>query len=153
METQLTRTDSLALDRAVLGMASPALASAISGRRADLARDVEVLRIASARPPATTLRRLLFVWLRIYVNERKANGSWERVDLRLPLPIPLLGALLRRRMDAGTAIQALARIEQGGDTGAALARQVEAFTGFELIRVEESKPEQGKASLVVIGID
>lgn len=153
METQLIKPVSSALDRLPPGQVALSTEGPLTGRRADLARDIEVLQVASARPASTVLRRLLFVWLRIYVNERKAGGSWERVDLRLPIPIPLLGALLRRRMGSGAALQALARIEQSGDTGAALARQVDAFTGFELIRVEESHPEKGKASLVVIGID
>lgn len=118
----------------------------------DAIRDLELVRLASTRPPATSLRRLLFIWLRIYVCERSSAGDWERVDLRIPLPIPLIGGLFQRRLDHQRALRALASLE-ADPSGAALSRQLDAFTGFEFIRVEEQASRKGKSSLVVIGLD
>jgi hypothetical protein len=115
-------------------------------------RDLELVRIASTRPASTGLRRLLFVWLRIFVSERNSAGDWERVDLRIPLPIPIIGAMLQRKLDHQRALRALASLEDD-PSGAALSRQLDAFTGFEFIRVEEQASRKGKSSLVVIGID
>ncbi len=119
----------------------------------DPIQDVEILRIGSQRGPGTALRRLLFVWLRIFVAERKSSGDWQRVDVRLPIPLPLIGLMLRRKLDGRSAMRLLARIEDDPEPGGALGRQLDAFTGFELIRVEENKPGSGKSQLVVIGID
>lgn len=122
---------------------------------AALAVQAQTLRAAFGRPPATRLRRLLWIWFRVYVRETK-RGRQERVNVRIPIPIPLLGALLPARMSGAEALKALALAEDdaGGPGGAAqLASYVESWMGFEFVRVEENHPERDQRSLVVVGFD
>lgn len=124
-----------------------------AGEPAALGLRVRELQAMSTVPAGTFARRILFLWFRIHVRETKPNGAVERVNLRIPLPIPFVGALLRPRMSGRQALEALARAEADPDALAALGRALDAHMGLELIRVDEQSPARGKSSLVVIGFD
>lgn len=120
---------------------------------AELAVQVREIRALSGQPAGTLMRRLLFLWLRVFVHETKANGKVERVNLRLPIPVPLVGALLRRSMPSAQALRAAVVATESEDGRAALGRYLESWMGFELIRVESHDAATRKSELVVIGLD
>lgn len=106
------------------------------------------------RPLTEFLRRATFFWFRIYIRELDFNkGKDERVNIRIPILIPFVGALFRRQLSQRQALKAmtLARREMNGP------KLVEAYLdscmAVEFLRVEESDPEKGKWELVVIGLD
>lgn len=148
--TPLARPNAAA-DLVVMPPASPAFAQ---GGALALAEQAYTLRRAFARPAATRLRRLLFFWFRVHVRETK-NGQLERVNVKIPIPIPLLGALLPGRMSGVQALKALGLSESApsNEGTAALAAYVESVMGFEFVRVEEHHPERDRHSLVVVGFD
>jgi hypothetical protein len=111
----------------------------------DSVRDLQEL---SAIPIASSLRRVLFVWLRIYVKETK-RGKSERVNIKIPLPIPVLGATFARRLSFQKAAQVAAQAERGQD----VSELLDSTMGFEFVRVEDEHPERDKRTLVVIGLD
>ncbi len=97
-------------------------------------------RALEARRPVprvgpSTVRRLLFCWLRIYVSEQTAGHKAKIVNLRLPIPLPLVATLFGDQL--------------GRERGRRGVRDDE--MGLELIRVEEEKGS--KRELVVIGLD
>jgi len=66
----------------------------------------------SSRPiysPATVMRRGIFVWLKIFVHDYKKN---EVVNLKIPLPIPLIGLLFRRTMSSKHALKLAGILKQ-----------------------------------------
>ncbi|MCE7939718.1 hypothetical protein DCC79_07845 [bacterium] len=120
---------------------------------AELVVQAQQVRAITGQPAGTVLRRLLFMWLRIFVHETKANGKVERVNVRLPIPVPLVGALLRRQMPGQQALRAVAAASDAEDGRTALGRHLESWMGFELIRVESHDAATHKSELVVIGLD
>ena len=108
-----------------------------------LVQSVEQIRTLTAVSPATQTRRLLFSWLRIYVTEK--NGS--KVNLRIPIPIPIIGALLPRHISSKQALTLYQSIRESGDETAVLTSYLDQQMGFEMIRVEEED------ELVIIGFD
>jgi len=114
-----------------------------------LQSQVKQMQDLTRTPIGKTARRLLFCWLRIYVNEVK-RGKATRVDLKIPIPIPVLGLLLRSRL---TTQQALAAIELTQEDMESLKAFVESCMGAEFIRVEEERPERDSRTQVVIGLD
>lgn len=132
----------------------PALPIAAPRDAAALALQAQSLRVAFARPPATRLRRLLWLWFRVFVRETK-RGRVERVNVRIPIPIPLVGALLPGRMSGVQALKALGVADAAPDAAASaeLATYVDSVMGFEFVRVEEHHPERDHTSLVVVGFD
>ncbi|SRR5581483_6384004 len=119
-----------------------------TGRVIDIGTQVHALQRMSTIPIGTALRRMLFVWFRIYVHETK-YGKHEKVNVKIPLPIPLLGATFARQMSFQKAAQVAAQLQRGQDPSDAL----ESAMGFEFIRVEDDHSERNKRSLVVIGLD
>ncbi len=133
--------------------AEPGAITIAAGTPAELAVQVREIRALSGQPAGTLMRRLLFMWLRVFVHETKANGKVERVNLRLPVPVPLVGALLRRSLPSAQALRAAAVATESDDGRAALGRYLESWMGFELIRVESHDAASHKSELVVIGLD
>lgn len=142
----------------------PASAVAVESRRnhlpdtakayvpGDLTTQVEAVRNATAAPVLTRVRRLLFLWLRLYVFESK-RGQDTRVNLAVPLPVPLVGAAFSSRISWAQAMK-LVRLTGDADPDARRAgRYLESCMALELIRVEEEREEIGKTTLVVIGVD
>lgn len=114
-----------------------------------LQTEVERMRQANGRPLSTTLRRLLFVWLRIYVNSSK-RGKQERVNLAIPVPIPLVGAFFPGRVDFTQALKAVNLAHEDPQSAGPF---LESCMALELIRVETDYAERDKRELVVIGLD
>ncbi len=126
---------------------------------ADPAREPQVINIVDdakqlqelARvSPARQFRRLFFVWLRIYVRENK-HGKTERVNVKIPLPIPIIGAAFARELSLQKAAKLAAELRRG--RADALDELLESEMGFEFVRVHEEHPERDKSELVVIGLD
>lgn len=113
-----------------------------------LGEQVKELQMLSTLPIGSTLRRFVFVWLRIYVNERK-RGKNEKVNIKIPLPIPLLGAAFSRQLSFQRAAKLAAQAGRGQD----LSELLDSEMGFEFIRVEDDHSERDKSTLVVIGLD
>ena len=122
------------------------------GGAGDIVVRAEELRLAEAAGWETQARRLLLVWFRIHVLERE-DGKWKGVNIRIPLPIPLLGGLLRRKLTQRQAMKALAMAYQDAEGLVALNRYLDSTMAMELIRVEESGDEDEDGTLVVIGFD
>lgn len=113
-----------------------------------LTDEVKALQNLSTIPIGSSLRRLVFVWLRIYVNETK-HGKSEKVNIKIPLPIPLLGATFARQLSFQRAAKLAADVRRGQD----VSETLDSAMGFEFVRVEDGNPERGRSSLVVIGLD
>ncbi len=116
-----------------------------------LQAQVEQVRAATAVPASTALRRLLFIWLRIYVSETK-RGKETKVNIAVPIPIPVVGALFRRQLNWTQALRAV-NLAPSADGAQVIESYLQSCMGLELIRVEEEQPESGKKELVVIGFD
>lgn len=130
-----------------------AIAPPVQVTAAPMVLDVPSIQALTTVAPNTALRRLLFMWFRVFVFETKANGRVERVNIKLPLPIPLVGAFLSRRMSSRQALKALTAAEQSPDGFAVIERYMDSNMGFEFVRVEEHNPATGRYELVVVGFD
>jgi hypothetical protein len=113
-----------------------------------IADEAKQLQEISQVPVARSLRRLLFVWFRVYVRETK-YGKSQKVNVSIPLPIPLLGATFARQLSLQKAAKIAAQARSGQD----LDELLESEMGFEFVRVHEEQPERGKSQLVVVGLD
>ena len=67
---------------------------------APLPERIRMVQDMTRAGPSRATRTLLLVWFRIYVWERSNSGQTSRVNIRLPIPIPFLGALLPHKMPA-----------------------------------------------------
>jgi hypothetical protein len=120
---------------------------------AELDAQVQQVRSLTTVTPTTVVRRGLFMWLRIFVLEEKASGKRSRVNMRIPIPLPLIGLLLPWRMSSRQALAVLNQMYES-EEGAALAeRTLAGHTAFEFIHVEESNPKTGAWSYVVMGLE
>ena len=125
------------------------LAEEGEGGQAALTEMVAQVREGSSQPHVTFLRRALFIWLRIYICECKTGEKSEVVDLRIPIPVPLIGALFRHKLSWS---QAFRFIEKGRrPQGIPLSRMLDSYMAVELLRINEEKND--KEELVVIGFD
>ncbi len=116
-----------------------------------LTTEVEQMRNATATRVTTTLRRVLFFWLRIYVHSTQdQRGKDERINIAIPIPIPVVGALFKRRLDFTHAVKA---VTLAHDNPQEAGRYLESCMAVELIRVETDNAARGKSELVVIGLD
>lgn len=116
-----------------------------------LAERIRAVQELSSAPTQRSLRRMLFVWLRIYVWEERRSGETSRVNVRLPIPIPLIGSLMGRRISSSRALALLADVERDPGSAAAAQGIADSVMGFEFIRVVEEK--NGKREVVVVGFD
>jgi len=105
----------------------------------------------SSRPiysPATVMRRGFFVWLKIFVHDFKDN---EVVNVKIPLPIPLIGLLFRRTMSSKHALKLAGILKQHEhDEFKAwdmAGNFLDSIGGAEFIRVEN------KDEIVVISLE
>ena len=118
---------------------------------AELQHEIESIRTIAAQPASKWLRRVIFMWFRVYVHEQK-HGKHERVNVRIPIPIPIIGALFPLGLARQKALRALAVIEDADEPTQAVTDYLESVMGFEFVRVEENKGPDNK-SLVVVGFD
>ena len=117
----------------------------------ELHADVERIRHLATVPPARVLRRVVFMWFRIYVHEQK-HDKHSRVNIRIPIPLPVLGVLFPHSISRRRALSALAVADAAPDAAEALADYLDSAMGIELIRVDDRKSAD-VGSLVVIGLD
>jgi len=151
-------SDEEALTHAHAALRRATASHAPSGTPAPLARAGggsladEILRIrqATAAPAATSLRRLLFVWFRVYVREVR-RGKVELTNVRIPIPIPLVGLLLPRRIDALRAARLLDAMHR--PAGGGIEAELGSSMAFEFVRHVADDPERDKTELVVVGFD
>ena len=116
-----------------------------------IAHEVQALRDMTAIEPSRFVRRLLFLWLRVYVLNSREGRREERVDVRIPIPIPLVGALFPRSIGWRQALAAIAAAHDASDARSALRTRLDASMAFEFVRVESER--HGKRELVVVGLD
>ncbi|MDL1896269.1 hypothetical protein FBQ82_08360 [Anaerolineae bacterium CFX7] len=112
--------------------------------------DAKQLQAISKVPSTRLFRRLFFIWFRVYVRETKHNKT-ERVNIRIPLPIPIIGAAFSRQLSMQKAAKIAAELRRG--RAVELDELLESEMGYEFVRVHEEHPERGKSELVVIGFD
>ena len=91
------------------------------------------------------------MWFRVFVHEQK-RGKSERVNVRIPIPIPILGVFFPAGLSRQRALKALAIAESADDPAEAVSDYLDSVMGFELVRVDESKGPEHR-SLVVVGFD
>lgn len=149
---------------------APTYAAVVSGERLPVpvpARVVEVVRpdrsmedlrvavdnVRSLAPASPTrfARRVLFLWFRVFVRETKRDKV-ERVNVRIPIPIPVVGALLPLGLSRSKALKAVALAQSSDDPASEVSDYIDSVMGFELVRVDERKGENHR-SLVVVGFD
>ena len=116
-----------------------------------LRNEVESVRALAAAPPSRVVRRFVFLWFRVFVHEQK-HGKVERVNVKIPIPIPLVGGLFAPGLSRAKALRALAIAESSDDPATAVSDYLDSVMGFELVRVDERKSEDNR-SLVVVGFD
>ncbi|MBV7335987.1 hypothetical protein KFU94_48675 [Chloroflexi bacterium TSY] len=105
--------------------------------------EIESIRQLTEVPQSTSFRRLLWFWVRIYVRDGK-----ERVNIRLPIPIPGIGALFPQKMRVNRALMLYEMMQKSSDPVRTMREFAESTMAVEFIRVEDGDDE-----LVVIGID
>ncbi|HEY6958488.1 MAG TPA: hypothetical protein VI814_06680 [Candidatus Limnocylindria bacterium] len=118
---------------------------------AELNRAVDSVRALAPASPTRFVRRVLFVWFRVFVRETK-HQKVERVNVRIPIPIPLIGALLPLGLSRAKALKAVALAESSDDPANDVSDYLDSVMGFELVRVDERKGNDHR-SLVVVGFD
>ena len=117
---------------------------------AGLRSDVDHIRAMAAPPPSRVLRRFLFMWFRVFVHETK-HGKTQRVNVRIPIPIPIVGALFPYGLSRAKALSALAIAESADVPAEAVSDYLDSVMGFEFVRVDERKGDHHQ--LVVVGFD
>jgi len=118
----------------------------------EMQREIDAIRSIAAQPPTRIVRRFVFLWFRVFVHERKRGGKQERVNVRIPIPIPIVGAFLPPGLSRQRALRALAIAQDADDPAEAVSDYLDSAMGFELVRVDESKGPDHR-SLVVVGFD
>ncbi|MCC7161180.1 MAG: hypothetical protein IT331_01695 [Anaerolineae bacterium] len=120
-----------------------------SDRIIDINTDARQVQEMSSGSNFRFFRRWFFIWFRVYVKETK-YGKSEKVNVSIPLPIPIVGATFARHLS----LQKAARLANEARRGEIdLDEALESTMGFEFVRVHEANPERGKSSLVVVGFD
>ncbi|MCP4417010.1 MAG: hypothetical protein GY805_10330 [Chloroflexi bacterium] len=110
----------------------------------ELMTQVETVRSLAKAAPAKIGRRALFSWLRIFVHNPLKN---ERVNLRIPLPIPLVGLLLPQQPPVNQALRLRNMMVESNEPSKMLETYLDSLMGFEFIRVNDGD------ELVIIGLD
>lgn len=128
---------------------SGAVTEAREGGQAGLQEIVRQVQEGSRQPSSTFWRRVLFFWFRIYKYECLASEKSSVLDLRIPIPLPLIGAIFQQKLSWSQAFQF---IEQGRrPDGIPPERFLESCMPLEFLRLYEGKNE--KEELLVIGLD
>ena len=112
-----------------------------------LADQVKELQTMSTVSAGRTIRRLFFIWFRVYVDEVK-YGKHQKVNVKIPLPIPLVGAVFARQLSFQDAARLAAQARRGED----VSEYLDSAMGMEFVRVQEDN-DKGKSQLVVVGLD
>jgi hypothetical protein len=110
----------------------------------NLQKQVDQIQKLSTAPAGKSIRRLLFMWLRIYVHDRSDN---TRVNLHIPLPIPLLGSVFSRQLSSQKALSLFNELKHSSEPSESLEGYLRSMMGMEFIRVDDDD------TTVVIGLD
>jgi len=110
----------------------------------ELMMQVETVQSLAKAAPVKIGRRALFSWLRIFVHN-PADG--ERVNLRIPIPIPLVGLLLPQQPPVNQALRLRNMMVQSDDPAKTLETYLDSLMAVEFIRVQDDD------ELVIIGLD
>lgn len=110
----------------------------------ELMMQVETVQALAKAEPIKIGRRALFSWLRIFVHN---PSDGERVNIRIPLPIPLVGLLLPQQPPVNQALRLRNMMVQSDDPAKTLETYLDSLMAFEFIRVEDDD------ELVIIGLD
>lgn len=108
-------------------------------------RDVQE---TSQQPQSTFWRRVLFIWFRLYKYEA-VRGKSSTLNLRIPIPLPLVGALFQQKLSWSQAFQFIEQSRR--PEGIPPERFLESCMPLEFLRLYEGK--NGKEELLVIGFD
>lgn len=110
----------------------------------ELMMQVETVQSLAKAAPVKIGRRALFSWLRIFVHN---PGDGERVNLRIPIPIPLVGLLLPHQPPVNQALRLRNMMVQSDDPAKTLETYLDSLMAVEFIRVQDDD------ELVIIGLD
>lgn len=111
----------------------------------EMLMQVETVQSMAKAAPVKIGRRALFSWLRIFVHH---PGDGERVNLRIPIPIPLVGLLLPSQPPINQALRLRNLMAESDNPAKTLETYLDSMMAIEFIRVEEDDGE-----LVIIGLD
>ncbi|GJM41708.1 MAG: hypothetical protein DHS20C20_19900 [Ardenticatenaceae bacterium] len=110
----------------------------------EMMTQVETVRSLAKAAPVKIGRRALFSWLRIFVHH---PGDGERVNLRIPIPIPLVGLLLPSQPPINQALRLRNRMAESDNPAKTLETYMDSLMAVEFVRVEDDD------ELVIIGLD
>ncbi len=110
----------------------------------ELMVQVETVQSLARATPVKIGRRALFSWLRIFVHDPRKG---ERVNLRIPIPIPLVGLLLPTQPPVNQALRLRNLMVTSDDPAQTLETYLDSLMAVEFIRVQDDD------ELVVIGLD
>ena len=113
--------------------------------------DVDHIRAIAEQPASRAVRRFVFLWFRVFVLDIKGQKR-EKVNVRIPIPIPVVGALFPHGLTRQKALAALAIAESAEDPATAVADYLDSVMGFEFVRVEDRRSPD-RRELVVVGFD
>lgn len=120
------------------------------GSVAALRTDLDHIRAIAVPSPSRLLRRFAFIWFRVFVREARHRKT-ERVNVRIPIPIPVVGAFFAHGLTGARALTALAIAESADAPAEALSDYLDSVMGVELVRVDERTGDHHQ--LVVVGFD
>jgi hypothetical protein len=123
----------------------------VSERTPAIVNEIRAVREMTAAGPSTYARRLLFLWFRMFVMQQKDGRKAQRVNMRIPVPIPLVGLLFPRSVGWQQALTAIAAAGDAERPALAMRDALDSVMAFEFMRIEQEKP--GKRQLVVVGFD
>lgn len=118
---------------------------------AGLRSDIDHIRAIAEQPASRAVRRFVFMWFRVFVLDIKGSKR-EKVNIRIPIPIPVIGALFPLGLTRQKALQALALAESSEDPATAVSDFLDSVMGFEFVRVEDRKGPD-RREVVVVGFD
>ncbi|WP_420627227.1 hypothetical protein [Candidatus Leptofilum sp.] len=110
----------------------------------EMITQVETVRSLAKAAPVKIGRRALFSWLRIFVHH---PGDGERVNLRIPIPIPLVGLLLPSQPPVNQALRLRNMMAESDNPAKTLETYMDSLMAVEFVRVEDDD------ELVIIGLD
>ncbi|MCB8927045.1 MAG: hypothetical protein H6652_15615 [Ardenticatenaceae bacterium] len=110
----------------------------------EMMMQVDTVRSMAKAAPVKIGRRALFSWLRIFVHN---PGDGERVNLRIPIPIPLVGLLLPSQPPMNQALRLRNMMVESDDPAKTLETYLDSLMAVEFIRVQDDD------ELVIIGLD
>ena len=110
----------------------------------EMLMQVDTVRSMAKAAPVKIGRRALFSWLRIFVHN---PGDGERVNLRIPIPIPLVGLLLPSQPPINQALRLRNMMVESDDPAKTLETYLDSLMAVEFIRVQDDD------ELVIIGLD